>query len=82
MAKKKSPYTKLERIVIRLTRKFNPDDVQAALAKVYEEYSIASTTEAEVEFWLKCAKASRNLSSGMNKWFHDAMEDLEEGENE
>lgn len=79
---KKSPYTKLERIVIRLTRKFSPDDVQAALAKVYEEYSIASMTEPEVEFWLKCARASRNLSSGMNKWFHDAMEELEEGEEE
>lgn len=83
MAKsKKSKEQRLASIVNRLTRKFSPDMIQAELARVYEEYSIASTTEPEVEFWFKCARASRNLSSGMNKWGHDMVEDLAEDQEE
>jgi hypothetical protein len=79
MAKKTSAQ-KLKSIIVRLTRKFSPDVVQLELSKVYEEYSIASQTEQEIEFWFKCARASKNLSGGMNKWAHDMIEDLEEDE--
>ena len=67
-------------IVVRLTRKFSPDVIQGELARIYEEYSVAGDSEAEVEFWLKCSRASHNLSSGMNKWAHEMIEDMEEGE--
>lgn len=80
---KKTPEQKLERIVIRLTRKFSPDVIQVALGKAYDEYAAASDSEVIEEFWHKCARASMNLGSGMNKWAHDMIEDLEEeGEEE
>ena len=71
---------KLASIVVRLTRKFSPDQIQHELGEVYEEYSTAGDSEPEVEFWFKCSRASHNLSSGMNKWAHEMIEDIEEGE--
>ena len=76
----KNTPAQLASIVVRLTRKFAPDEIQAELGRVYEEYSAAGDSEAEVEFWLKCSRASHNLSSGMNKWAHEMIEDIEEGE--
>ena len=67
-------------VVVRLTRKFSPDVIQGELARIYEEYSVAGESEPEVEFWLKCSRASHNLSSGMNKWAHEMIEDIEEGD--
>lgn len=80
MAKKsyKKQITKLASIIGRLTRKFSPDQIQHELANAYELNSIASTTESEVEFWLKCGRASFNLSSGMNKWAHEMVDDLKD----
>ena len=70
----------LARILNTLTRKYSPDQIQHQLGEVYEEYSAAGESEPEVEFWLKCSRASHNLSSGMNKWAHEMIEDMEEGE--
>lgn len=82
MTKKKKifPEERLQRVVNRLIRKFRPDQIQHALGNVYEEYSVGSLTEAEVDFWLKCARASRNLSSGMDKWLYEMVEEMEEEE--
>lgn len=77
---KKSPHSKLVSIIGRLTRKFRPDEIQKELANVYESYSIASTTEPEVEYWLKCGRASNNLSSGMLKWVEDMIDEMEDAE--
>lgn len=77
---KKTPEQRLASIVIRLTRKHSPDVIQIALAKTYEEYDAAAPTEIEGEFWMKCSRASFNLASGMNKWAHDMIEELEEEE--
>ena len=80
----KKPYRKLEKklasIIGRLARKFSPDQIQHELANTYELHSIASSTEPEIEFWLKCGKASHNLASGMNKWGHDMIDELDEDE--
>jgi hypothetical protein len=81
MAKKKRSYRakkkELASIVRRLTNVFAPGDIQAALAKQYEDLSLVSKTEAEEEFWFKCFRASQNLSSGMHKWGHEMIDDLE-----
>jgi len=45
---------------------------------LYEEFSIGSTSEAEIEFWLKCSKACGNLSSGTEKWLSEMEEEQEE----
>jgi len=45
---------------------------------LYEEFSIGSTSEAEIEFWLKCSKACGNLSSGTEKWLGEMEEEQEE----
>ena len=77
---RKTESQKLTSIIDRLTRKFNPDVIQVELARTYEQYSAEVETEEEVEFWLKCSKASFNLGSGMDKWVHEMIEDIEEGE--
>jgi hypothetical protein len=74
---KRSQQEKLYRIISRLTRKFKPDDILHEMSTVYEEYSVASDTEAEVEFWLKCSRATGNLSSGTEKWLWEMMEEAE-----
>ena len=76
--KKKSPHTQLVKIIQILSRAYRPDEILKELSVVYEEYSIASPTEAEVDFWLKCSRATGNLSSGMNKWLYEMAEELEE----
>ena len=76
----KNTPTQLASIVERLTQKFSPDVIQNELAQVYDKYSTMGDSEPEVEFWLKCGQASHNLSSGMNKWAHEMIEDIEEGD--
>lgn len=76
--KKRSAHSKLSTIIGRLTRKFSPDTIQAELAKAYDLNSAGSGAEAEGEFWLKCSRASFNLASGMNKWAHEMVEDMED----
>lgn len=80
MANKSAEYKKkqLASIIRRLTRKFAPSVIQSALAKQYEDLAGVSTTEAEEEFWYKCQRSSENLSSGMNKWAQEMIDDLEE----
>ena len=75
---KKSQIAKLQSIVNRLSRKFRPDEILHELSVVYEEYAIASPTEAEAYFWLKCGRATGNLSSGMDKWMDEMVEEQEE----
>jgi hypothetical protein len=79
---KRTQQEKLYRIIGRLTRKFKPDDILHEMSVRYEEYSIASNTEAEVEFWLKTSKACGNLSSGTEKWLDEMVEEEEEKEDE
>ena len=76
---KKTHKERLQSIVGRLARKFRPDEILHELSVLYEEYSVAGTTEAEVEFWIKCSRAHGNLASGTNKWLYEML-DEEEGE--
>jgi len=62
----------------KLARKVPPDDILHALSVLYEEYSVGSDSEAEVEFWLKCSRATANLSSGMEKWMEEMKEEQED----
>lgn len=77
---KKPQQLKLQRIIGRLSRKFPPDDILHELSVVYEEYSAGADSEAEVEFWLKCSRATGNLSSGTEKWMGEMAEEKEEEE--
>jgi len=75
---KRSQQNKLQKIVERLARKFQPDDILHELSVMYEEYSIGASSEAEVEFWLKCSRATGNLSSGTEKWWGEMVEEQED----
>jgi len=68
----------LQRIIGRLAKTYKPDDILHELSMLYEEYSIGSKSEAEVEFWLKCSRATGNLSSGTEKWWGEMLEEQEE----
>jgi len=79
---RKSQQERFQSIMNRLSRRWKPDDILYELSILYEEFSVASETEAEVEFWLKCSRATGNLSSGMEKWFHEMLEEKIEEEEE
>lgn len=70
----------LQKAILRLAKKYKPDDILHELSTLYEEYSIGAGSEAEVDYWLKCARATGNLSSGMEKWFAELVEEKEEEE--
>jgi len=72
---KRSQQQKLQSIIGRLAQKFQPDDILHELSMIYEEYSIGASSEAEVEFWLKCSRATGNLSSGTEKWWGEMIEE-------
>lgn len=75
---KKSQQERLYSIVKRLAKKFPPDDILHELSVMYEEFSIGASSEAEVEFWLKCSRATGNLSSGTEKWLGEMIEEQED----
>lgn len=77
---KKASHQKLQSIVKRLSRTFPPDDILHELSVVYDEYSAGASSEAEVEFWLKCSRACGNLSSGTEKWMGEMKDEQEEEE--
>jgi len=79
---RKTQKQRLQSIVGRLSRKFRPDQILHELSVLYEEYSAAGATESEVEFWLKCSRATGNLASGMNKWLYETVDEEEEDESE
>lgn len=76
--KRKSQHERFQSIMNRLSRRWKPDDILYELSILYEEFSIAAETEAEVEYWLKCSKATANLSGGMEKWFAEMVEEKDE----
>lgn len=78
MAITKPQQEQFRNTISRLSRKWKPDDILYELSMMYEEFSIGSTSEAEIEFWLKCSKATKNLSGGMEKWLSEMEEEQEE----
>lgn len=80
--KKKTSDKKLVNTISKLSRTYRPSEILSELSSVYEEYSAASTTEAEVDYWLKCSRACGNLSSGTEKWLYELIDELEEDDNE
>ena len=77
---KKLHKQQLRNAVVKLSHTHRPEEILHELSVVYEEYSIAGKTEAEVDFWLKCSRSTANLASGMNKWLYEMAEDEEDEE--
>jgi len=75
---KKTQQEKLRSIIVRLTRKVRPDDILWEMSVLYEEFSAAGESEAEVDYWLKLSRACGNLSSGAEKWANEMVEELKE----
>lgn len=75
--KKRSRGTKL--LVLKtLARKYMPSTLLHVLAKEYAKYPSKSRTDAEYEFWVKVSRSTANLSSGMEKWVEEWLEDEKE----
>lgn len=82
MAIKKTQQQKLRNIIIRLSKKFEPDDILWEMSQLYDEFSAVGETEAEVEYWLKLSRATANLSSGAEKWKDEMIDELEDEQEE
>lgn len=64
--------------VVRLARHTLPHFILQALAKEYRDYPLKSEAgSAEQEFWVKVAKSTANLGSGMEKWSNEWQEEEE-----
>jgi hypothetical protein len=79
---KKTPHARLVSIINRTAHKFRPDEILKELSRIYEEYSVASATEPEVDYWLKLSRATGNLSSGAEKWLYEMADEMEEEDEE
>jgi hypothetical protein len=79
---RKSQQERFQSIMNRLSRRWKPDDILYELSILYEEFSIAGESEAEVDYWLKLSKACGNLSSGAEKWYNEMIEEKVEEEEE
>lgn len=75
---KKFAQQKLQGIIERLTSNYKPDDILHEMSVAFEDFSIKASSEAEVEFWLKCSRACGNLSSGTEKWLDEMVEEQED----
>jgi hypothetical protein len=72
----------IQKTLVGLLRKYSPGMVVEELGLICEEYSFSSRIEPEIEFWFKCSRACKNLSSGMTKWIHNMIEEIESGEHD
>lgn len=85
MARKKTAaqeHKQLVESISKLSRTNRPSEILKRLSIVYEEYSAAAESEAEVDFWLKCSRACSNLSSGTEKWLYEMIDEQEEDDDE
>lgn len=69
MAKKSQQ--QLHGFLVGLLKTYRADEIQKALGDIYIAYSDGSRSEWDQHYWLKCSRASYNLSSGMNKWLYE-----------
>lgn len=68
----------LAHALLPLVRKHTPHAILQIMSKEYQSYLRRSRSDAEHEFWVKCSRATANLSSGMEKWLEEWID--EEGE--
>jgi len=72
---------KINGSLLAIIRQHAPHDVLAVIAKEYEVYTRKGVASgAEYDYWVKCARSTANLSSGMEKWLQEWIEEEEEGE--
>jgi len=76
--KKKFKRSEVEKKIAELARTVSPHTILRALNKEYKKYPKLSKSEAEYEFWIKCERSTGNLSSGMEKWLEEMIDEEEE----
>lgn len=64
--------------VVAIARKAMPHDILQALANEYKRYPRRSQTDGQYEFWIKVAKSTANLASGMAKWAEEMYDEDED----
>jgi len=69
----------LKRKLLPVVRSVAPHQILGIMAREYASYVRKSQSDAEHEFWVKVSRSSANLSSGMEKWLEEWI-DEEEGD--
>ena len=77
---RKTKRSDIERKVAELARTVSPHIILRALNKEYRKYPKLSKSDAEYEFWVKCERSTANLSSGMEKWLEEMIEEEDDDE--
>lgn len=77
---RKSKSGQVEKTMAELAKIASPHTILGALNKEYKKYPKLSKSDAEYEFWVKCERSTANLSSGMEKWLEEMVD--EEGDDE
>jgi len=71
----KAKKSEVEKTIARLAQTATPHMILGALNKEYRKYPKLSGTQAEYEFWVKCERSTGNLSSGMEKWLEEMLDE-------
>ena len=77
---RKTKQSEVDRKIAELARTVSPHTILRALNKEYKKYPRLSKSEAEYEFWVKCERSTANLSSGMEKWLEEMIDEEEDDE--
>lgn len=54
-----------------------PHEILKAMSRQYSVFMRHARSDAEYEFWMKCTRATQNLSSGTEKWLEEMIDEEE-----
>lgn len=73
-------FDELKKQLLPLVRRVAPNHILEIMSQEYEKYIRASRSDAEQEFWIKAARSTANLASGMEKWVEEWIDEEEDDE--
>lgn len=73
--KRKSERSRDASAIIAIARKVWPHSILQALAKEYRNYPRHARNREEQDYWIKIAKSTANLGSGMEKWMEEMLDE-------
>ena len=71
-------YEELKRVLLPLVQRVAPNHILEIMSQEYGKYVRMSKSGAEQDFWIKAERSTANLSSGMEKWIEEWIDEEED----
>lgn len=75
---KSMSYDELKRVLLPLVQRVAPNHILEIMSNEYGKYVRVSKSSAEQDFWIKAERSTANLSSGMEKWIEEWIDEEED----